>query len=184
MMTAQYRARILFVLDKLDDSARIKGPKFVFAHVLIPHPPFVLGPNGEEILMDENTGDKQADRKTYITGFVYQTQYTNKRIIEILKRIIAESESAPIIIVQGDHGPHVGKRQVTSILNAYYLPGGYEGLYENITPVNTFRYLFNRYFGQNLEMEDDIAYWSAVSLPLEFEVIDNQCAADFLSSFP
>jgi hypothetical protein len=184
MMTAQYRARILFVLDKLDDSARIKGPKFVFAHVLIPHPPFVLGPNGEEILMDENTGDKQADRKTYITGFVYQTQYTNKRIIEILKRIIAESESAPIIIVQGDHGPHVGKRQVTSILNAYYLPGGYEGLYENITPVNTFRYLFNRYFGQNLEMEDDIAYWSAVSLPLEFEVIDNQCTTDFLTSSP
>jgi hypothetical protein len=181
---AQYRSRSLYVLEKLDDSVRVEGPKYVFAHVLIPHPPFVLGPNGEEIVMDENTGDRPTDRKTYKVGFVYQTIYTNTRIIEILRNIIEQSETPPIIIVQGDHGPHVGKKEVTSILNAYYLPGGYDGLYETISPVNTFRFILNRYFGQDLEMEEDIALWSAVSLPLTFEVIPNDCTPRQQTSSP
>jgi hypothetical protein len=41
-----YRARTLFALDKLDKLSYIKGPKFVFVHLVIPHPPYVFGPTG------------------------------------------------------------------------------------------------------------------------------------------
>ncbi len=41
-----YRERTLFTLDKLDKLSYIKGPKFVFAHLVIPHPPYVFGPTG------------------------------------------------------------------------------------------------------------------------------------------
>ena len=45
------------------------------------------------------------------------------------------------------------------ILNAYYLPGvDRSALYESITPVNTFRLIFNLYFGSDLDRLEDISY--------------------------
>ena len=37
--------------------------------------------------------------------------------------------------------------------------GGAEILYPSITPVNTFRVIFNRYLGTDLDMLDDINYF-------------------------
>jgi hypothetical protein len=56
-----------------------------------------------------------------------------------------------------------------AILNAYYLPlGGDELLYENISPVNTFRVIFNYYFDEELDLLIDESYFSSYSLPYEF----------------
>jgi hypothetical protein len=171
-----YRARSAYVLDKLSDSIHIRGPKFVFAHVMLPHPPFVFSPDGEAIFIDYLKEDGSADLKIYKDGFVKQTIFTNKRVLEIVKKILAESSQEPIIILQGDHGPHIGKVPQTSILNAYYMPGGSQGLYKTISPVNTFRYIFNTYFGQELELYEDIGYFSPIHEPQAFEVIPNRCA--------
>jgi hypothetical protein len=184
MMAAEYRARSLFVLDNLSESVNIEGPKFVFAHVMLPHPPFVFGPNGEPVLLDYPNEDNVLNKEIYLEGIRYQTSYINKRIYEIIKSIIAESDQPPIIILQGDHGIYIGKEQQTKILNAFYLPEGNEGLYETISPVNTFRLIFNHYFGQNLEMEVDVARWASVKTPQKFEVIPNDCKADQQTSSP
>ncbi len=47
------------------------------------------------------------------------------------------------------------------ILNAYYFPGENKtnGLYDTITPVNSFRVLFNNYFGAGLEIYEDKNYF-------------------------
>ena len=48
------------------------------------------------------------------------------------------------------------------ILNAYYLPnGGNDLLYESISPVNSFRVIFNSYFGANYEILEDRSYYTA-----------------------
>ncbi len=39
----------LYALETLPRLPDIPGPKLVFAHLVIPHPPFVFGPNGEKI---------------------------------------------------------------------------------------------------------------------------------------
>jgi hypothetical protein len=184
LMDNPYRSRSLYVLDKLELVAKEKGPKFVFAHIMLPHPPFVFGPNGETVILPYPTEDKKADLKTYKIGIVNQTRFLNSRMIQILQRITIDSETPPIIIIQGDHGPFVGKHQVTSILNAFYLPEGSQGLYDTITPVNTFRYIFNRYFGQNFEMEQDVAHWSGYQQPYQFEVIPNDCKTDLQTGSP
>ena len=45
------------------------------------------------------------------------------------------------------------------ILNAYHLPDkGRSSIYPTITPVNTFRLLFNEYFGANFEILEDKNY--------------------------
>ena len=47
------------------------------------------------------------------------------------------------------------------ILNAYYLPkGGNKTLYKTITPVNSFRKIFNHYFKTDYKILDDVSYFS------------------------
>jgi hypothetical protein len=61
------------------------------------------------------------------------------------------------------------------ILNVYYLPGVDEGLYATITPVNSFRVVFNHYFGQAYEMLDDISFYSAYDIPYNYTIVPNTC---------
>jgi hypothetical protein len=75
----------------------------------------------------------------------------------MIQEIIKNSDTYPIIILQSDHGFVIPERRY-NILNAFYLPGqDYNGLlYPSISPVNTFRIIFNQYFKENLEMRDDL----------------------------
>ena len=51
--------------------------------------------------------------------------------------------------------------KILPILNTYYLPGlGNEDLYPSISPVNTFRFIFNRYFGLDYELLEDRSFCS------------------------
>ena len=93
--------------------------------------------------------------------------------------ILSKAEVSPIIIVQADHGSCstfpdninlvVAMEQPTEkmlrermrIFNAYFLPqGGNDLLYSSITPVNTFRVIFNFYFGTSYELVDDQSFYS------------------------
>ena len=56
-----------------------------------------------------------------------------------------------------------------SIMNAYYFPDkDYSSLYPSITPVNTFRVIFNKYFDENLPLLPDNNYFSTIYHPYEF----------------
>lgn len=161
-----HRERVLFVLDSLEKLPSIPGPKFVFAHIVSPHPPYVFGPDGQVV---EQEGKD-------IDGYRDQIIYLNSRLIPILKNIIANSEVPPIIIIQGDHGAvYTVKEERMAILNAYYLPEGRSNhLYENITPVNTFRVIFSHYFNADLELIDDISYYSGYDKPYIYTIIEDQ----------
>jgi hypothetical protein len=54
-------------------------------------------------------------------------------------------------------------------LNAYHLPdSGASDLYKEITPVNTFRLIFNLYFEAALPLLDDQSYFSTGDSPYHF----------------
>lgn len=169
-----YRERTLFALDKLDKLSYIKGPKFVFVHLVIPHPPYVFGPTGGPVEpADVGTTRTQQGASHYRD----QAIYVSSRMMEIVPKIIANSVTPPIIVIQGDHGPTVASRPRSrmSNLNAYFLPGADQSLYPTITPVNTFRVIFNNYFGQNLQLLDDVSLYSDYEDPFNFKVIPNAC---------
>jgi hypothetical protein len=89
--------------------------------------------------------------------FQTQLDYLNPQIIEIVKNIIDVSDPSPIIILEGDHGLFEFERN--SILNALYFPNrGDEIFYPQISLVNTFRLLFNEYFGTDYPLLDDHSY--------------------------
>jgi hypothetical protein len=161
-----HRDRVLFALDSLEELPSLPGPKFVFAHIVSPHEPMVFGPNGETLEREPS----------YDRGYPDQIAYLNQRMLPIVDAILQNSPIPPIIIIQGDHGArqNVGEYGRLGILNAYYLPGGGDQmLYKSISPVNTFRVLFNTYFGQNYALLDDISYKSPYTDPLNTIVIPN-----------
>jgi hypothetical protein len=160
----------------------VEGPRFVFAHVLVPHPPFLFGPNGEAINTDPALRTK--DWSKYYLG---QLEFVNMKVEELLERLLSEAETPPIIILQGDHGsklihmsgepsPQMLKERL-GILNAYHLPdGGERFLYDAITPVNTFRVLLTAYFGASYEPLEDRSYFSRLKQP--YDLLD---ATDILA---
>jgi hypothetical protein len=171
-----HRDHINFVFDELAKTPKKAGQNFIFAHILSPHPPFVFGPNSETIkqrlpfvLLD---GDSfPGTHEEYHEGYKNQLMYINQKVEELIEILLEESENAPIIILQGDHGPKSsmeGKtktpeilRESVAILNGYYFPGhDYSALYPNISPVNTFRVILNQFFGKDYTLLPDRSYFS------------------------
>jgi hypothetical protein len=155
---ADHINQVLFMLDKLDNMASLSGPKLVFAHVLVPHLPFVFNADGS-IQQDENyyrDSSNPINDDYYKKGYTSQIQFINGRILPILQRIINESKVPPVIILQGDHGVKDFNRG--AILNAYFLPGAAGRLYPSITPVNTFRLVLDQYFGAHYDLLPDLSY--------------------------
>lgn len=173
-----YRRRISRAFDQIADVVRMKAPTFTFAHITIPHPPFVFDENGR--MPWRLRANPYLDEETYRARYVGQCKHTSKRLVEMVDRILDESENPPIIILQGDHGPYyrpsgyadepedsnypedmrgAGKYVRAGVLNAYCLPdGGVKHLYPGITPVNSFRVVLNHYFGANYELLPDVTY--------------------------
>jgi len=112
-------------------------------------------------------------------NYLEQLIFTNSKLEEIIDSLLEKSPIPPIIILQADHGPgpywydsskdsnmlygEYSKdefKERTRILNAYYFPaGGDQVLYDTISPVNTFRVLFNYYFHTDFKVLEDRNYW-------------------------
>jgi hypothetical protein len=165
------RRRTVFALEKLPTIPSLPGPKFVFAHLLVPHS-FVFGPHGEPIAVDVSTMTPEIFQQ----GYVDQLIYINRQIERLVAGIIAESSTPPVIILQGDHGPtSLGRPARVAILNAYYLPGNADALSPAITPANTFRVILDAYFKQDLPLLPDIARYSTYQDPYNYFEIENDC---------
>jgi hypothetical protein len=169
------RARILYTLDQLQYVHNFPGAKLIFAHIISPHRPFIFGPNGEELIPD----GEARDAEEYGKGYTDQVTFINNRILQVAKNIIKGSDIPPIIIVQGDHGPSttfgVSDEHRATIFNAYYLPdGGEELLYPDISPINSFRVILSHYFDAELELLEDVHYYSIdIDNPEEYPIIPN-----------
>jgi hypothetical protein len=159
----------------------MKEPVFVFAHMLIPHRPFVYDEHGRYqskpfvATQNDNLGEKDKEQNE---RYVKLVKFANSKIIEVVDNLLSRSKTPPIIIIQADEGPlpiryivygdeFNWKKQATAreikqkygILNAYYLPGiDKKKLYPSITPVNSFRLIFNLYFNTQFELLPDESY--------------------------
>jgi len=176
----EHRDRILSTLNALKDYVPfIEEPTFSFVHLLIPHPPYVFGPNGEPIEQYEafSLGNLEGESGSVpeLIGYPNQVAFINQSILDIVEKILSSSRTPPIIIIQGDHGIGRPGRDKVSILNAYYFPGDTkEMLYPTITPVNTFRVVFDGYFGGNYGLLEDTSYYSVASDLYNFTIIPNE----------
>jgi hypothetical protein len=146
------------------DVKDISGPKFVYSHLSVPHPPYIFDRDGVRDPFSLSDTDFLNPEE-----YIDQVVFVNKKLQEVVQALLSGKGNPPIIIIQADHGTRVGEpspdpelyRVRFGILNAYHLPnGGNDLLYESISPVNTFRVIFNHYFGTEYAILDDKNYFT------------------------
>ncbi len=183
-----FRDRFNNVFNRMGRLANMPEPTFAYIHVISPHPPFVFDADGKPAYPADFWDDQrkfQADSSDYepiyhadkfAEGYASQLTWLNKKILDAIDTLLAESDTPPIIVIQGDHGPWMQTQERRMwIFNAYYLPGHNDELYPTITPVNTFRLIFNAYFGGKYDILDDVSYFSPVPKLYNFSEIPNTC---------
>jgi hypothetical protein len=172
----------------LPQVAKIPGPKFIFAHFLVPHDTYVFDRAGNPINPDHpftllNPADQNRLQTT--TRYLDQLVFVNREILAAIDGILANSKTPPIIIIQGDHGPSIFidynsadnscLYERYSILNAYYLPGvDPDSVPVDLAPVNSFRFIFNTYFQTNLEILPNRQYFATSANLYQFTDVTSQ----------
>ena len=179
--------RVPYIFDQLAEIPNIKEPTFVFAHMLVPHPPYVFNRDGSYLTEEE------AGTRSIQVNYIDQLVFSNSKVRELIDELLSSSKVPPIIILQADEGPYpegedkwegkgeweepIGWEEATEeelrvkmrILSAYYLPNvNGDVLYPSITPVNSFRLVFNLYFDTDLELLPDKNYAYYKDYPYKF----------------
>ena len=176
-----------YELNALDETLDEPGPKFVFAHLILPHPPYVFDAEGHAV--PDDVSKKQSTAENY----EQQKLYLNSRIKKLLEPLLAKPEAErPIIVLMADEGPYPKRyegdpqiqghdpdfdwKTVTDeelrikfgILHAMLLPGIDDAdVPTEMTSVNTFRFLFDEYFDAGLPLRENNVY-----IPISGEYTD------------
>ena len=148
-----------YFLSLLNKTAIAKSaqPRFIYAHLLLPHSPFFFDKNGKR--RDQGTVFTEDDYNTP-SSYLEYLQYTNGILRNLVDTIISNNPQA-VIILMGDHGYRLKSKEPHPAhhfnnLNAVYYPDkNYAGLYKNISGCNQFRVIFNKLFDQNFPLIKD-----------------------------
>ena len=137
------------------DSATNRQPHFVYGHFMVTHVPYVFDNDGKVM--------SQQEAVTYdpFSTYIEQVRLANQLIEELVTYIQTHNKRNTIILIAGDHGfRHFPSNLMPvysfSNFNAIYLPDSdYTRLNDRLSPVNSFRIIFDQFFGQQLPLLKD-----------------------------
>lgn len=170
--------KVKFVGDQLDSLNYLAnqpgGGRFIFAHILMPHDPFVFNKDGS--ISPYNATDNFG--KSIKSKYLDQLQYINSEITKTVNTIINKSNGQAVILLNADEGAHPQDMNQTAfslpvpldymeksdmstwpndwlkmkfgILQAVHIPKASEGDLNHLASVNLFRIVLNQYLGYNL----------------------------------
>jgi hypothetical protein len=151
---AQNRLCVFNELPFLDEE--FLGPIFVHAHIILPHEPAIFSSDGSINSQNKQIPDAEKD-----SLYLSQLNYTDSLVLELVEKLLVK-EPQPIILIQSDHGYRAGPdiRESFSNFAAYYFPNIELNAndYSIITPVNSFRILFNNNFGTSYDLLENKMY--------------------------
>jgi len=167
---AHYRAVSDFQFAELERLARDVGPRprLVVAHVTVPHEPYVYAADGSYVTAEQEAARSRA------TNTLDQVRFVNDRLEHLVDLLVSgDPATDPIIVIQSDEGPHPARQEELGpamdwftateaeraeklrTLSAWYLPGIDEEPPEDITGVNTWRWILDRYLGTEFGLLPD-----------------------------
>jgi hypothetical protein len=170
-----------FAFEAVREAAALPGPTFLFAHILLPHEPYVFDREGQvrahlplhqrsNFLVKQETAAGSGD-----AAYADQLHFLNGQITRLVDDLLASSKTPPVILIQGDHGwashsSEAGSSEFVRarfpILNAFFVPDSVRSrLYPGISSVNTFRVLLTGLFGAALPPLPDRHYLSWYDAP-------------------
>jgi hypothetical protein len=193
-MYDQRRDQLRAAFQNLVEVAKPTGkPKFVVAHILAPHPPFVFGPNGEprrwskgfQFVDGSHYMASGGTPESYRQGYADQATYLDKLVLEAVDGILRQSGPDTIIVIHGDHGPKMSLdqdslkgtdvREVLPTLIAIRAPESVK-VSDKMTNVNIYRNLFSSIFGDKLPPLEDRNYYSTWERPYDFVQVSETAA--------
>jgi hypothetical protein len=188
------RDRIQFSLTHLPDFVSQEGRHFIFVHIYLPHAPFLFGAGGEPLQYKTSPGMDWyvPDPDEYIAQYTDQINYLNQAILTPIDKILDETNRPVVIVLQSDHGDgkylnwDVPTAQGVDIRSAtlsaiYFSDHRYDSLYQSLTTVNTFRIVFNHWFGTQYPLLPDKVFFH--KHPLSIFSIDNTQFVDSCDHF-
>ncbi len=165
-------------------------PRYIFAHVVAPHPPFLFdehGPRREPVAFDlmdgsHRVGPGAADQAAYRAAYLAQLRYIAASTATTVRQLPATSSRPLVILIHGDHGPGSGLRwesreasdveERLGILCALRFPDGdYAAVPDDLSPVNLLRLVFNRYLGTSYPMLPNHSFFTRWRAPYRLEPI-------------
>jgi hypothetical protein len=195
-----HRRQVLWTFDELAKGVEedAQAPSLVFAHLLVPHPPFAFNPDGTQrrtsvpaLLYDADHWQEIAKGtgERYERGYVDNVKFVNARVIDAVRRIVASARRPTIFYIQGDHGPaaHLkwdapgapDLRERFGILLAMKLPDDFlPPVADGVTPINAFRVIANRALGTALPPVPDRAYFANWSDPFDFRDVTEALSSE------
>ena len=157
----------LCALSELENiNKKYDKPVYVFAHLFIPHPPYLFDKDGNPVTPQSNKL-KGLQGWDNVDGYLNEIQFINKKMIDFVGTTLSQQNES-IIIIQGDTGSSILNnptidnymKKRLSILYAIHIPHTNEKIiYDDISPVNTYRIIFNNYFKTDLEILDNQYHW-------------------------
>jgi|GEM_PF-1071107 len=175
-------------MKKVSDTAHDENPTFVYAHFLSPHPPYEFTTSPFEGEASSWDSTPWFDHEAYVR----EVKALNQVVLQTIDDILARSDTPPIIILQGDHGPatkfyeaelswqiparRLAKKMTKdvrverfAILNAYYGPDEMKAnLYPSISPVNSFCVVLNYISDHHCSLLPDRSFMATYTKPIEY----------------
>jgi hypothetical protein len=161
-------------------------PQFVFAHFLVPHEPYIYGPDCRHRAPYWPATD-WSDARRVRQDYLDQIRCVNSMVLKAVDSIQARSRVPPVILIQADHGhgrfgrdiPPLSDaspeaiRERVSVFAAYALPTVRPtDIPDSISPVNVTRAVLRHYFRAALPPLPETVYWSATNSAYRFERVD------------
>jgi hypothetical protein len=159
----QMRDRSLESIAAVEAVAADTKQQFVFAHLMLPHAPFVFGPNGEPLSQPDcvpvcSIFEPPADHDEWLRLYRDQVKFVNQRMLEMIDAMQA-GEADPVIILMSDHGSRgfAAENPDEMLLNFFAsATPGVPGLFpEDATPINVFPRLFGAYLDEESDLLPD-----------------------------
>lgn len=192
----QHRLRIFNAFDLLQqEPPSLTQPSYTLVHMLTPHPPFIFAdselretPQLPYSVSDgsHRIGELQGGPQEYRRLYVSQLNAVNEMMLDCVRQILANAQRPLVVVLQSDHGPGSSldwndveksdSAERLGILTAlYFSDEQYEMLYPEITPVNIWRVILNKYFlKESMPLLEDKSYLSSWLQPYVFHEKESQ----------
>ena len=162
------------------------SPTFTFAHVLLPHVPYLLDENCrplERPISDNMEADTPEQRADYIG----QVRCVDRLVLDLVTGLLQRSSTPPVILVVGDHGTRFADvgfyghpesvstafvRERFGAFGAFYLPAGGDSVFrEPVSLVNVMGNVLRYYFNADIAPTTNDMYVSGEQ-PYRFYPVD------------
>ncbi|HEV8356789.1 MAG TPA: hypothetical protein VGQ17_08515 [Gemmatimonadales bacterium] len=160
----------------LSELRRPGQPVLAFAHIMLPHEPYVYQADCSP--RDPSLWpwiDLAVPDSTIYGAYLEQLTCLNRRVLELVDRLRPREGPDPVIILMGDHGLGVQHRGISTLaeaspetvderLDAFAAvlvpPGARDAFRGDLTPIGVMRGVMREVFGLSLPNRQEPSYWS------------------------